>query len=252
MDKEETILKNRFLELSALSYQRNIVVFSDFLGLNELNILHCVPKNSFLSRYETFGGYETAERRMAAFFPSPLYYEYQYPIRTLKISSCGNPKFSESLCHRDYLGAVLNLGIDRRKLGDILINEGAAYLFAAEEIASYIKEQLSFVKRTKVSADFSETYKALQGAKKQRLEGTVASVRLDAILSLGFSLSRSRLASLIESGRVFVNGKLTAVKGHTLKKGDVISVRGMGKLSYEGVLSQTRKGRYIVAAYKYI
>ena len=81
MNKEESMLQKRLVELSRLAYNRGIVIFSDFLNLNELNILHTTPKDMFLSQYKTYGGYDLSERQMAVFLPDALYYDYEYPIQ---------------------------------------------------------------------------------------------------------------------------------------------------------------------------
>ena len=86
MQKEELMLQKRLIELSRIAYQKGIVTYSDFLNLNELNILHTTPKHELYSRYETFGGYEYSERQMVAFLPDAFCYDYLYPISTLKIS----------------------------------------------------------------------------------------------------------------------------------------------------------------------
>ena len=85
MQKEEFMLQKRLIELSKLAYQRSIVTYSDFLNLNELNILHTTPKQEWFSTYETFGGYEYSERQMVAFLPDALCYEWDYPIKCIHI-----------------------------------------------------------------------------------------------------------------------------------------------------------------------
>ena len=88
--------------------------------------------------------------------------------------------------------------------------------------------------------------------KYEEMKGTVPSVRLDTVLSVAWPLSRSKLTAYIEGGKVFVNGKLITSNGYHLKESDRISVRGMGRLTYEGILSQTKKGRYMISVHKYI
>lgn len=250
MNKEEILLQKRLTELSRVAYHRGIVTFSDFLNLNELNILHTTPKNMLLSQYKTYGGYGLSERQMAAFLPDALYYEYQYPIQAIQITPSSR-KFAEELSHRDYLGAVMNLGIERSKIGDILTRDGSAILFVNEDLASYITEQLTRVKHTVVNAapvfDFREDYQP----DYETIKGSVASIRLDTVLSLAFPLSRSKLTSYIEAGRVFVNGKLISSNGYRLKEGDIISVRKMGRILYDGILSETKKGRYMITVRKF-
>ena len=251
MNKEELLLQKRLAELSRIAYTREIVTFSEFLNLNELNILHTTPKDMLLCHYKTYGGYGLSERQMAAFLPDALYYDYQYPIQIIEISPV-NRKFAEELSHRDYLGAVMNLGIERCKLGDILIEDGKAILFAKEELAGYIMEHLTRIRHTTVKTSILSAFEDSYEPRYEELKGTVASVRLDTVLSLAYPLSRSKITGLIEGARVFVNGKLVTSNGYRLKEGDILSVRKMGRIGYNGILSETKKGRYMVSIRKYI
>lgn len=251
MNKEELLLQKRLAELSRIAYTREIVTFSEFLNLNELNILHTTPKDMLLSQYKTYGGYGLSERQMAAFLPDALYYDYQYPIQIIEISPV-NRKFAEELSHRDYLGAVMNLGIERCKLGDILIEDGKAILFAKEELAGYIMEHLTRIRHTTVKTSILSAFEDSYEPRYEELKGTVASVRLDTVLSLAYPLSRSKITGLIKGARVFVNGKLVTSNGYRLKEGDILSVRKMGRIGYNGILSETKKGRYMVSIRKYI
>ena len=122
--------------MANISYQRDIVTFSDFLTLNEQNMI-----NSRISRMpgvvmEAFGGYEHAERQMVAFHPDALVFPWEYPIDCLKIEPKA-VKFSEKLTHRDYLGALLNLGVDRSVIGDILVQEDAAWFFCLRKMSDF-------------------------------------------------------------------------------------------------------------------
>ncbi len=258
MEKEETLLRKRFIELSNNAYQRGIITFSDFLNLNELNILYTTPKVDIAVPYLTFGGYSCSERQMAAFLPDAfsLYMETSeikncYPIQIVKITPI-HAKFAEELCHRDYLGALLNLGIERSKLGDILIQEQSAYVFVHETLASYILDELVKVKHTVVlpqivaSADF--TYEP----KYEIVKGTVASVRLDSLLTLTYNFSRSKSTCFIEAAKVYVNGKLITSNGYRVKEHDIISIRGVGRFQFLQIVSETKKGRYYVEVQKYI
>lgn len=251
MQKEEIVLQKRLLELSRMAYQRGIATYSDFLNLNELNILHTTPKNEFFTQYETFGGYGDSERQMVAFLPDALYYTHFYPIKVLKISPLQR-KFAESLSHRDYLGAILNLGIERCKIGDILLIEGDAYLFVHESLVDFVCQNLTRIRHTSVFVKVEDEQTFSYTPAIEEIKGTVASVRLDSLLSLAFPLSRSKLVSLIEGGRVFVNGKLITTNSYSVKEDEIVSVRKMGRFRYKGIISQTRKGRYYVLLHKYI
>ncbi len=251
MNKEEVMLQERLIELSNRAYRRDIVFFSDFLNLNELNILHVTPKNMFPSRYETYGGYDLAERQMVAFLPDALYYDYQYPMQVIEISPV-NMKFAEALTHRDYLGSLMNLGIERSKMGDIIMEDGKALIFVKEEIADYIMQSLTRVRHTTVTTNYVSAQSVDYEPRYEELKGTVASIRLDTVLAVAYPLSRSKLTEYIESGKVFVNGKLITSNGYHLKEKDIISVRGMGRSSYMQVLSETKKGRYMILIRKYV
>ena len=251
MQKEELMLQKRLIELSRLSYQRGIVTFSDFLNLNELNILHTIPKHELHGAYVTFGGYEHSERQMVAFLPDALCYEYKYPISVIKISPL-QKKFSDELTHRDYLGAILNLGIERCKMGDILVDEHSAVLFIHESLESFIIEELTRIKHTSVMATIEDMQTFHYEPKTKEIKGSVSSLRLDSLLALAFSSSRSKLVTFIEGGKVYVNGKLITSNGFQVKENDIISVRGLGRFRYCETMSQTKKGRFYVTLQLFI
>lgn len=250
MDKDEFLLK-RIRELANLSYQRDIVTFTDFLNLNEQNMLVSLKLHQIGVEVKLFGGYEHAERQMAAFFPESLGFSWDYPIDCLKIE----PKalrFSEELGHRDYLGALLNLGVDRSVVGDILIKDKEAWFFCLHKMSDFFIENFIRVKHTTVLVSRVEQAEEIPEPEFEMTNGTCASVRLDALIGLAFQASRSSMVSFIESGLVFVNGKLITSNGYEPKEGDIISVRGKGRFIYDGVSRQTKKGRLGVRIRKYV
>ena len=252
MLKEEQLYEKRFIELSRTAFHRNIVTFTDFLNLNELNILHTIPKDELYCNYVTFGGYDTAERQMAAFVPDALSLRTEkYPISVLKIAPA-SAKFAETLTHRDYLGAILNLGIERSMTGDILIEDKKALIFVQEKMADYIKDSLTRVRHTNITIDKADIENLDYHQKTEVIKGTVASVRLDSLLSIAFSHSRTKLTGLIEGGKVFVNGRLMTTNAYQVKENDIISVRGMGKFKFHESLGKSKKNRIYVEIYKYI
>ncbi|MEF9941030.1 MAG: YlmH/Sll1252 family protein [Lachnospiraceae bacterium] len=251
MQKDELLLQKRLIELSELAYQRGIVTYSDFLNLNELNILQITPKNMLFSQYETFGGYDLSERQMVAFLPDALYYDFIYPITVLKISPL-QKKFTDKLSHRDYLGAIMNLGIERNKVGDILLLENTAFLFVQETLSKYIMENLTRIKNTTIQVAIENENKFSYQPNYEEIKGTIASTRLDSLLSLAYGSSRSKLVTLIETGKVYVNGKLITTNSYQIKDHEIVSVRGIGRFSYNGIISETKKGRFYVSIYKYI
>lgn len=251
MDKEEQLIRKRLTELSQTADRRGIATYSDFLNLNEQTILHSIPKNMLPAAYKTDGGYACAERQIAVFLPDTLSYEHACPIKVLKIIPV-NTRFAEPLSHRDYLGAILNLGLERCKIGDLAVLEDSCLVFCYTSVSSYIIEQLSCIRHTVVTVTEEPLKELCYTPKFEVLKGTVASVRLDSVLSVAFPLSRSKLTALIEGGKVFVNGKLMTSKSGHIKEKDILSVRGMGRVSYEGILSETKKGRFYINVHKYV
>ncbi|MCI8745966.1 MAG: RNA-binding protein [Lachnospiraceae bacterium] len=251
MTREEQQLEKRFLDLAETAYQRGIVTYSDFLNLNEQHIFHSIrPRLSYIQA-ESFGGYEAAERQMAAFVPDAPMFCPKYPIACIKIEPL-QKKFAEKLAHRDYLGALLNLGIERSKTGDILVEEERAFLFCQEKLADFVCENLTRIRHTMVTAQGVEKEDFSYEPKLREITGTMASVRLDSLLSLAFGASRSSLTGQIEGGKVFVNGRLVTSNGCQPKEGDLISVRGMGRFRLEAIGGQSKKGRSYVTVLKYI
>ena len=162
MDKMEERTRQRILDLANLADRRGIITYTDFMNLNELNIFHSTVGKIPFVRWKLFGGYAKAERQLAAFIPDALYLRcgkkeldpalIRYPFKALQVLPL-NRKFSEDLTHRDYLGSILNLGIDRSKTGDILIENNTAILFAHDDIVSFLCSELTRIRHTSVKTE---------------------------------------------------------------------------------------------------
>lgn len=251
MEKNEQ-LKKRIMELGRNAYERSIVTFSDFLDLNEQNIVHGLRLDHQGYRLEWFGGYEMSERQMIAFLPEALSYDWSFPIRCLHIQP-KSLKYAEKLTHRDYLGALLNLGVLRCKMGDIIVNDdGSAYVFCQDKIAGFFLQEVCRIRHTNVVTKEVYDIEHVITHQEETISGTVASVRLDSVIALAFKTSRSSMIPFIEGGKVFVNGKLIISNGYTLKEEDIVSVRGKGKFRFGGITNKTKKGRYGVTVYRYV
>lgn len=242
MNKSDTFFKNRIEDLKNTAYQRDIVMFTDFLDLHQLHMLKNLEKDFSGIAMKTFGGYQCAERQMAALVPDALCYEWEYPIRCLKITK-DTEKFQETLSHRDYLGALVHLGIDRSVVGDILIRGGDAWFFCVDSMADFFVRELVKIRRTAVHTQVLSQTEPVPEPVRKPVEGTVSSVRLDAVIAVAFSGSRTKLLPLIQGGQVYVNSVLATSNGYALKEGDIVSVRGKGKFCFRQVLSLTKKGK---------
>jgi RNA-binding protein YlmH len=250
-DKEDIIFEKRIKELAMNAYNKGICTYTDFLNLNEISLFYrhitTLPK----VLYQLNGGYEDAERRILCFYTEDSYLLPDYPIHCIRILPV-NKKFSDALTHRDFLGAVLNLGIERSKVGDILIKENEGYLFCNSNISSFIIDSLSKVKHTTIQCELVNVVDFEVKPTLQEITGTVSSLRLDSVLSVAFNTSRSSITGLIVGGKVFVNSRLTISNSYQLKENDIVSVRGLGKFIYQETRNQTKKGRYYIILQKYI
>lgn len=250
--EEETRVRRRILDLAKGAWQQNRYQYTDFLSPAELDILYRMSRELDFIHWECFGGNEASERQMAGFgSEEEMGYPGVFPIRLLEILPAAE-KFAEPLSHRDYLGALLNLGITRGLLGDIVVRPKGAYVYCSERITEFISENLTRVKHTvvtarEVSLTLEDVRPTLEPVKKN-----VASERLDVIAAALCGCSRSRVLALFREKKVFVNGKIEENPGKTLKAGDRFSFRGIGKFLYEGVQSETKKGRFVVGIQKYV
>lgn len=251
MTKEEQLFLKHLSDLKQTAWNRNIVTFSDFCGLNELNIFYSSQAEFSSVQTMTSGGYDTAERQMIAFIPDALSYEWRFPILAVHIRPL-NAKFADHLSHRDYLGSLMNLGVDRSRIGDIAVMDNSACVFCEEKLAAYLSTELTRVRHTSVVCTVSDPEEISYTPKTEEISGTVASVRLDSLIALAFRMSRSAVIPLIEGGRTFINGRLSSSNGARLKEGDIISVRGQGRFCLAALEGTTKKGRQFVRLLRYV
>ncbi len=186
-----------------------------------------------------FGGYDDAERVMLCVKPE-WEYEVSYPIKTVLIRG----KSDDELTHRDYLGSLLSLGITREVLGDICIFENSALVFCKSEIADYIIINLIKIgnKGVECSEFFGDMGKFVN-KKVVRESLNVASMRIDALICAAYRLSRSVCCDLIASGKVNLNFEPCLKSDTKLNEGDLISVRGSGRIRFVAMSGTSKKGR---------
>jgi RNA-binding protein YlmH len=250
MDEQE-LCRKRLQDLSRQADRKGIVVFSDFLNLNEQNIFHSI-RGSLQTRAELSGGYENAERQMVAFIPDALYYEWTYPIVCIRIVP-QYPKFAKPMSHRDVLGSVMHLGIDRGKIGDILCREEACYLFCTDSIHSFLLDSLVQIRNNAVQLSvLDETQSLTVNAAFRDEVDMVASNRIDAIIARAYHLSRSEASSLLAAEKVFLNGRCITNCNQSCENGTIVSVRGKGRFVFETDHMLSKKGKLRVRFRMYI
>ena len=220
--------------------------FTDFYDPAKWTAFYNALKNED-AQIKTFGGTADCERRMLGFFP--LDYKMEFPISRLQIKH--NSKFNKAPRHQDYLGAILGLGFDRSRIGDIFLGEEYSEIFVHRDISEYLCEQLDQVGRTPVTVRIlNEDEPGL--AKAEEVEGqlNLASMRLDVVVAAAFNMSRGKVVPLIRGEKVFVNWMPCVDTSKQVKPGDMITLRGYGRVRIGEVRGKTKKDRLRVAVFR--
>lgn len=246
------LLKKRLTELAQKAYRNNQYVFTNFLNMAEQNAFYEIRKEISYIPFTAFGGTENCERLMLRFGSEELFgYEEPFPIRCIQAEPLVE-KFADDFSHRDFLGAIMNLGIEREVVGDIAVKGKRAYIFCTEKIAPYLAENLVQVKHTSMRCTVLEGAPEILKPSLEKKEVTAASERIDAVLGKLCNLSRSQSILAFREKRVFVNGRQCENNSYQLKAGDTVTCRGFGKFIYEGVKYETKKGKLCVEVSVYV
>ncbi len=247
-DKEDKLILSRAEDAVKIAEQRFCVHTVGFLNPHQRSLIlkNIYPRQDVKMFFE--GGYEDAERTL--FIAAPEYEEVDITgiLKVIKVSG----RDVKGLTHRDYLGSLMGLGITRENIGDILASEGGALIFVKAEIAEYILINLEKIGRHGIKTELYDSNEIeIPKPKTREIKGTVSSLRLDAVLSLGAGISRSRGAELIGQGLVSLNFEACESVSHEIGEGDLISVRGFGRMKLIEIGGVTRKGRTGIVIEKY-
>lgn len=251
MDKDVQKIVNRFHDLAEQSYMQNVFTFTGFLNLAEQSVFFDAQNEFAYVGWKLFGGNEDCERKILRFGSvDQLGYEEEYPIACIHIYP-PIKKFAEALTHRDYLGALINLGIDRTTLGDILVQEKEAWLYCQNNLKEFICDKLLKVKHTNVVC--KEVDMSIEVLKKELKseEYIVNSMRIDAILSKVYALSRQKSLNLMAEKKVYISGRLCENPARVLKDHEMITARGFGRFIFNGKKYETKKGKFVVGVEVY-
>ena len=218
------------------------------------------PRELELSRYlfgdlpglYSFGGYEEAERKMLVYLPE--YLEESWLMEEGSPLVCLRATYYEgdSLTHRDFLGALMGSGIGRETVGDILPGTGSCDFFVTEEIAPYILQNFTGAGRAKVrmsQVPLSEV--RIPTPETKEIRDTVASLRLDSVISSGFRIGRALAAQYVTAGKAAIDGLPCEKPDKPVSEGSKVSVRGLGKIKLRSVNGQTKKGRISIIIERY-
>lgn len=246
LNDEERFLSAHIADLQRAAERTGAPRFSAFLNEREA----VVARGAVKGKPVFFGGYDGAMRTVCGFVEGTYAQELQpediFPVSAVTFSF----RKSDTLTHRDILGALMSLEIKRELLGDILTADGYAVVFVHENAAGLVSA-VDKIGRVGVSAEVGVT-KPLPQQKIQRMEVTVSSLRLDCVVSAAVNTSRERSASLIKSGMVSADFSPCTNVSAEVKENTVISVRGSGRYRLAGISGGTRKGKLRITIEKYL
>jgi len=248
---EERVLLAHVLDRCEQCRTRGVPTRTDFLSpaerLSAEGLLHAAL---YHDGWAAVGGYERAERRMLCFLP-----EWQEEPDEAEGIAALRVRWHETerLTHRDLLGSLMALGVARSKLGDILVSPQAADVIVCADAAEYLLREWTGAGRAKLNAERIALAELVVPEQKVReLHDTVATLRLDAVTSTGFAMSRAKAAELIASGRVQLNHREVTKPDAPMREGDLVSARGLGKFELAEVGGLSKKGRTAITVRRYL
>jgi len=220
--------------------------FMPFMSERKQALFLSELKKAYFDNYLFFGGYGDSERKMLGlFFDEPS--ESSFPISAIEFSF----RKCDKLTHRDFLGSLMSLGIERETVGDILVEDGRAVVFVKTELSDYVKSQISKVGRIGVKVADADLSKLPQGRGFEEKTYIVSSLRLDNIVAAVCKLSREKTRTVIMSDSACVNFEETKNVSLNLKENDVFTIRGKGKFVLKSILGTTGKGRIRISVIHY-
>lgn len=256
-EKEDRILLAQILDKIEMVNNKNKIEYIDFLDLSQIELVQKFINKIKIENYMFYGGFEQAERKMFIIYPEKFNKEVVEKNLTniIKIIRIRLPEdLKEKYTHRDYLGAIIKLGIERKKVGDILVDNDGADIIISKDISKFLIENLDSLTRFSKATITEENIDNLRivEVKKEEIEIIVSSLRLDNIISELAKCSRNKSLDIINMERVFVNFQCETKKTKQIKIGDMVTIRGKGRFYINDIIGQTRSGRTIIKVEKFV
>lgn len=248
---EDKVLLAKVWDKVCAGMRREIPANTCFLSPRELEMTRFLFGD--LPGLCSFGGYPEAERRMLVYLPEYLeessLMEEDSPVVCLR----GSFYDGDSPTHRDFLGALMGAGIARETIGDICVGNGCCDFFVTAEIAPYILQNFTSAGRTRLHLTAIPLCDAaIPEPETREIRDTVASLRLDSVISSGFRIGRSLAAQYICAGKAAIDGLPCEKPDKPVAEGAKISVRGLGKIKLKSINGQTKKGRISLVIDRYM
>lgn len=231
--------------------KNGMCVFSKFLDERQCILAQqWCEKNTGSLMFSLWGGFEQARRKMLAVYPDycESFIREEYPVKCLTFVY----RPQDRLTHRDFLGAFMSMELKREVVGDIVTDEGIAQVFVTDVAAGLIRSCIRKIGKTGVKVSDSRPFSLEIKQEYKEISGTVASLRLDCVVSLAANISREKAAALIKSEKTDVNHFTVTALPHELHRGDIISVRGCGRFILADIGGMTAKNRIHILLKKFI
>ena len=256
-NQDDKLLLAKVLDKLEFCKTRNKIENTDFLNLAEQDLVNKFLKKIKIKNYYFFGGAGEAERKILILYPEKLTEEMarkNHP-KIISIIKITLPiELDESFDHRRYLGAIMKLGVEREKIGDISVKRRGAEIVVKNEIQNFLVQNLGELTRfssANIEIDSIENLQQIE-ANKIELTEIIASLRLDNIVSSLARTSRNKAVEYIEQERVLLNFKTETKSSKQIKVGDIITIRGKGRFEFKEISGNTRKGRFVIKVDKYV
>lgn len=264
MTREDKLLIDKIEDKARLCSENSMITNSDFLDMHERSVAAELRLQYPDVKIIFYGVFDDAERTVAVFVPEYIeaknfdelraYFGKNPDDNPLAVIRLEKDKFSPALSHRDYLGALMGLGIRRETTGDIAVDESGCKMVVLSKIAPFIAENLGKAGRGTLKAGIIPVSQAENGAKPTGVPDsfTVSSMRLDSVVKNAFRVSRNDAVSAVESGVVFVNDIECLKPDKKISAGDKIVFRRKGRIIVGDCSAVSKKGRIIVEITRFI
>jgi RNA-binding protein YlmH len=256
-DKDDKILLAQILDKVEMVEKKNKIEYTDFLDLAQIELVQKFINKIKLQNYMIYGGFEQAERKMFVIYPDKfnsvvVEKNLSNIVQIIRIELPDDLKGKYT--HRDYLGAVIKLGIERKKVGDIIVDQNGADIIVDKDVVKFLLDNLGSLTRFSKSTISVQNIEDLRTVeiKKEELEIIVSSMRLDNVISDLARCSRNKALDIINTERVFINFECETKKTKQVKTGDMITIRGKGRFFVKEIIGQTRSGRTVIKIEKFV
>ena len=256
-EKDDKILLAQVLDKIEMVEKKNKIENTDFLDLAQIELVQKFINKIKIENQMVYGGFEQAERKMFVFYPdkfnsSVVEKNLSNIVQIIRIELPDDLKGKYT--HRDYLGAVIKLGVERKKIGDIIVDNNGADIIVSKDIVKFLLDNLSGLTRFSKSDITIQNIEDLRPVeiRKEEIEIIVSSMRLDNVISELARCSRNKALDIINTERVFINFECETKKTKQVKTGDMITIRGKGRFFVKEIIGQTRSGRTVIKIEKFV